>query len=65
MHLPGSPLPLSKSLVRDWSEGKKNALQVLQDGSDAHHQGAIRLGRLGKVKVIKQNAHRDVSRAVG
>jgi hypothetical protein len=56
---------MNKNLKRDWSEGKKSALQVLQDGSDAKHQGAAGLGKLGRDKVHAQNAHRDLSRAVG
>ena len=52
---------MNKNLKRDWSEGKKSALQVLQDGSDAKHQGAAGLGKLGRDKVHAQNAH-EISR---
>lgn len=53
------PLPLNSNLRRDWGRGTKSAKQVLQDASDAKHQGARGLDRLGK-RVVPSNAQRDL-----
>ena len=57
--------PFNHNLRKDWAEGRKSAKQVLQDASDAKHQKAEGLGKLGKDRVLEQNAHRDLSRAIG